>query len=314
MDTPKVGLLEPGDFSPQAIEQLSAVFAVERFTGGELKRFIADKTVLFVRLKYLIDDALVSNAPRLRYVCSPTTGLNHIQLAPGKIKVLSLQGDYEFLSTIRATPEHAFGLSLALLRNYRQAFLSSVNQAWERERYKGYELYQARVGIIGLGRVGRLLAKYYQTFGAVTGFYDPDPVVDSEGCRHYATLEELISSSQIVLLCANYSEGNRGMLGERHFRLLEDRFFINIARGELLDEQALLAFIRRGRFKGVALDVLSGEVAGLPALGSLLELSQGKNVIITPHIGGATFTSMLRTEEFITTKLLSEFAAAGLVW
>ena len=121
----KIGICEPDHFSEKAVTVLSSIGEVSRYGGDRdretIKAFISDKDAIFVRLLYKIDDDLLSQADRLKYICSPTTGLNHISVSDD-YRILSLKGEYGFLSTIRATPEHVFGLSLSLLRNYKEAF------------------------------------------------------------------------------------------------------------------------------------------------------------------------------------------------
>ncbi len=303
MEVVKVGICEPKDFSEHAINVLSNNCSVSLFEGTDLQNFISDKDAIFVRLKYNITDALLENCNRLKYICSPTTGLNHINITNERIKVVSLKGEYNFLESIRATPEHIFGLSLALLRNYAHAFLNNANTIWNRELYKGYELYQNRVGIIGLGRVGKILLNYYQAFSAKVGYYD---VVNYKNINatKYNSLEELINASSIIILAANYVPANDQMIGKKELNLMKGKYFINAARGELVDEANLAEKISEHWFKGVAIDVLANETMETKYLYRFIQLTQTENLIITPHIGGATYTSMARTEEFIVNKFL----------
>jgi D-3-phosphoglycerate dehydrogenase len=157
----QIGILEPDAFSDRARERLSHLGRVADFDGSDVGVFLADKEALFVRLLHQIGTEILGKAPRLAYLCSPTTGHTHIdlaELAKRGIALLSLKGETEFLDGIRATPEHTMGLILALLRNYRAAFLSERNDHWDRDRCRGEELAGMPVGIIGFGRVGRRVA------------------------------------------------------------------------------------------------------------------------------------------------------------
>ena len=309
METYKIGILEPDNFSPIAISKLEEIGEVTTYqrdgSKEDIKAFIEDKNALFVRLKYQIDQELVEGATGLKYICSPTTGLNHISITNSDIKIVSLKGEYGFLETIRATPEHVFGLTLALLRNYASAFIKSEEQAWNRDVYRGYELYGAKIGIIGLGRIGRLLVKYFTAFDAKVGYYDILPknnVSESVVCYH--SIEELISNSEIVILEANYNPENEKMITSDLFHMMEGKYFINAARGELVDEMALLEGIKANLFKGVAVDTFANESKEYNLEKEFTKLTEGRNLIITAHIGGATYTSMQRTEEFIAEKLV----------
>lgn len=299
----KVGILEPDHFSKNAIEALEKEFDVELYSGTDINVFLEDKYAIFVRLNYLINDSFLESAKNLRYICSPTTGLNHIRISKG-IEIISLKGEEEFLKTIRATPEHTFGLALALLRNYRYAFRDTNNKVWDRDPYRGEEVYGNTVGIIGMGRVGRILAGYYRAFGANVYFYDIKKDIGfMEGVNKTHSLDELLSKTEIVHMCASYSDEYAAYFDRKYFDMLEGKYFINTARGELIDENDLYDYIKKNSFKGVALDVIANETHA-NGLKEFINISEGKNVIITPHISGATYSSMARTEEFIVSKFM----------
>ena len=305
METFKIGICEPEDFSLKALDRLSGIGEVSLFDGEDLETFIADKDAIFIRLKYAITDELLLNASKLKFICSPTTGLNHIQLSDNQYKILCLKEEYEFLDSIRATPEHVFGLTLGLLRNYSHAFLNQYNREFNRNPYKGFELYGNTVGIIGFGRVGKLIAKYFNAFDSKVMFCDIEKKM-SPYAEQINSLDELIRKSNIVILAANYTKENENMISSEQFSLMRDKYFINAARGELVDEQELLEFLQKDWFRGVAIDVIANETQDSAFLEKLLELTNSKNIIITPHIGGATYSSMERTEEFIAEKLIME--------
>lgn len=305
----KVGILEADNFSEKAIQLLQEKFIVERFSGGEIKDFIRDKTALFIRLAFLIDDDLLGGAYKLKYICTPTTGLNHIKITK-KINVISLKGEKDFLSAIRATPEHTFGLMLALLRNYSKAFLNIHNNLWNRDYYRGEEIYKNKIGIIGYGRVGKLLGGYCKHFGAQVYYYDSDENLENKDkdIVRVMTIEELCKESNIIFLCASYLKENDAFLDEEFFSMIENKYFINTSRGELIDEEAFISFIESGLYKGIAFDVIANET-GNNNLRRFLKAAENKNVIITPHIAGATYDSMHRTEEFIAEKLCAIYDA-----
>lgn len=301
----QIGLLEPDRFDPSAIAQLQAMGSVVLYEGGDLQAFLKPLQVLFVRLAHQIDAAFLAKAPALRYLCSPTTGHTHLDesaLASRGIKVVSLRGEQVFLETIRATPEHTLGLVLALLRRYRGAFSHVQAGGWDRDLFRGEELYGQRVGIVGLGRVGFRAASYCEAFGASIGYVDTRDVPAGEGWQRLAGVQQLISTNRIIILCASYANGDAPILGKPEISLLRDHYLVNTARGELVDEEALLAAIEADQLAGVATDVLSHET-GTNHLERWNAAAIKRNVILTPHIGGATFTAMARTENFIVKKL-----------
>jgi len=310
----RIGLLEPDGFSEAARMRLGVLGPVEAFNGVDLNRFLADKEVLFVRLAYAIDKVFLSRAASLKVLCSPTTGHTHIDAAElGKrgIALLSLKGETAFLDGIRATPEHALGLILALLRNYRAAFMAPGNGHWDRDRCRGEELYRMPVGLIGFGRVGRRLASYLKALDASVGYYDPNVDVAFAEVVRYQSVSALLAASRVVVLAASHRVGDPPIVDRDAVRLLTGKYFVNIARGELVDEEALLEALCQGALAGCAVDVIRGET-GANNGRRWVEAAAALNVLVTPHIAGATYRSMQATEEFIAEKLVAA-AHAGAV-
>lgn len=303
----KIGILEAADFSKTAIAVLKKAGSVRVFDGRHLKNFLADKEIIFVRLNKHINAELLSHAKKLKYICSPTTGLNHIDTGYCQsrgIKIISLKGETAFLKTIRATPEHTLGLIISLYRNYASAFMNSDNSDWNRDKYRGYEIYGSKIGIIGLGRVGSILAKYLKAMEADVSFYDTDLKKTGKGLNRCSSMSELIRKSDTVVLCSSYDSETGSILNKKEIDAMKGKFFINTARAELSDEKYMLKKAGEGHFKGIAIDVIQNEQAETNLLRDWLKITCKYNVVITPHTGGATFTSMARTEEFICNKLL----------
>ncbi|MFX1384660.1 MAG: NAD(P)-dependent oxidoreductase [Promethearchaeota archaeon] len=277
---------------------------------NKVDNFIKDKNILFIRLGYYIDRSFLEMARKLEYLCTPTTGLNHIDLnyiEERGIKIISLRNESDFLSNIRATPEHTFGLVLSLLRNYNYSFLKSRKQTWDRDKYWGHEIYGKKIGIIGFGRIGKLLAKYFNAFDSQISFYDIDINIDSVyNAKRANSIELLIKKSDIIILCVSYNVQNDKFFDKRYIDLLKNKYFVNTSRGELIDEDYLIKKIEEDHFKGIALDVISDEINYKNNLKKFLELAEKKKIIITPHIAGATFESIQTTEEFIVEQLITK--------
>lgn len=303
-----IGILEPINFSKSAISELKKLGEV-LYLQDNVEAFVKDIDILFVRLGYFIGRDFLSNASKLRIICSPTTGLNHIDIKETKrrnISIISLKGEFEFLNSIRATPEHTFGLVLALMRKYKNAFLDQGNKEWDRNQHFGEEVFNNKIGILGFGRIGKLLAKYFLAFDAKVYFFDINSNVQPHfGAIKCNSVPELIAKSNVVILCASYNHNQDPIFDNEHFKLMKDKYFINTSRGELVNEEALLNYIRNNYFKGVAIDVIDSE-SKHNKLDKFLELTKDKNLIITSHIGGATYTSLNRTEKYIVEKLTRE--------
>ena len=137
-------------------------------------------------------------------------------------------------------------------------------------------------------------------------FYDSDLSINSvHGAIKMSSLEELITKSDIICLCASFEINNRNFFNKKYIDLLENKYFVNSSRGELVDELYLIDKIKKDFFKGVAIDVIENESKQKNNLNEFYSIDETLNFIMTPHIAGATFTSMKRTEDFITKKLIN---------
>jgi D-3-phosphoglycerate dehydrogenase / 2-oxoglutarate reductase len=319
----KILVTESGGFSSEAVTLLRkyGTVVLEDLDRGELLLKVRDADVLWVRLRHRIDAEVMAAAPRLKIIVTPTTGLNHIALneAYGRgIKVLSLQGETEFLNDVRATAEHTIGLMLALLRCLPAAVAHVIKGNWDRDEFKGRELFRKTVGIVGYGRLGRIVANYLKAFEAQILVSDPHIGRKSVGKGiSTANLEDLLRRADIVSLHVSLCEATQGFFGKERFSQMKNgAWFINTARGELIDETALLDALQSGHITGAALDVVCGEQrSGLESHPLIAYAREHENLIITPHIGGCTVESMEKTELFMATKLCELGLSGGrLTW
>jgi D-3-phosphoglycerate dehydrogenase len=303
----KIAILEPLNFSHKAISELQSIGEVELYTNQQLDHFLSDKNIIFTRLNYYWDSLLLDKCKSLKIICSPTTGVTHFDLDEIKrrsIKLILLKGEVDFLNTISATPEHTLGLCISLIRNYSHSINPPISH-FDRDLYRGYEINGSKCGFIGFGRVGKKVGNILRYMGAEVSYHD---IVDYSipYYKYHADIDELINGSEIIFLTASYEAQAQFLIDETQIKLLKDKYFINTARGELVNENFLLKMLELDYFKGVALDVFQNEQKEFNNIQKFLSLSLTKNLVITPHIGGCTYTSMWRTEEFIVKKLLKD--------
>lgn len=304
---------EPEAYSAEArtiLEQLGEV--VEATPGrAELLALLPNYDVLIVRLKQRIDREAIDRGARLQAIVTATTGLDHIDVdyaARRGVQVLSLRGEHEFLRGVSATSEHTWALLLALVRRIPQAAASVRGGEWNRNLFRGRELKGQRLGVVGLGRIGRKVTGYGLAFGMEVAAYNPDATEWMEGVKRAATLADLLRHSDVLSLHAPLDAESRGMIGERELALLPPgAVLINTARGALVNEAALLRALESGHLAGAALDVIEHEHAPVERQQSALlaYAATHDNLLITPHIGGATCESMSKTEVFMARKLAS---------
>jgi D-3-phosphoglycerate dehydrogenase len=299
-----IGIIEPLNFSNDAISILEKIGKVDFYKGNNINNFVEDKDVLFIRLEYYFDSAILKSASKLKYICSPTTGLNHLDLkflAQKKVKIISLKGENDFLKNIRATSEHTLGLIISLIRNYKSINFSS-RKNFKRDNFIGYEIYNTTIGIIGFGRIGLLLSKYIDALGGKLVVYDPYVAISNQ-YKRVSEINDLINSSEIICLCASHEVDNHFLINRDQIDLMKNKYFINTSRGELVNESYLYKKIKKNFFKGIALDVINNENTKNNLI-NFLNIDKSINFILTPHIGGATFYSMQETEIFIAKNLL----------
>jgi D-3-phosphoglycerate dehydrogenase len=302
---------EPFGYSQAARDALARMgdLLEEPLRQEELACRLADVDVLIVRLGLRVTAEVLASAPRLKVVVTATTGLDHIDCRAAQLRgveVLSLRGEYRFLETITATAEHSWALLLALMRRIPWAFSSVCAGAWDRDAHRGRDLAGRRLGILGLGRVGRQVARFGLAFGMQVAAHDLRGESWPEGVARAGSLEELLASADCLMVHVPLDDTTVGMIDAKRLALLPDRaVLVNTARGGVVDERALLDELRSGRLAGAALDVLVSERdAGARSRDLLLPYARThENLIITPHLGGATWDAMHRTEEFMAGKL-----------
>lgn len=300
--------VEPDQYSDDARSILKSIgYLIEQnMERDELLKSLSSFNVLIVRLHHQVDAELMDAAPALKVIVSATTGLDHIDMehaAQKNIAVLSLRSEVAFLRSIPATAELTWGLLLALTRNILSAHTSVLKGEWQRDRFKGHELAGKRLGILGLGRIGEKIASYGLVFGMQVSAYDPYPKDVILGVAMKSSMEALIHETDVLSVHVPLNTETQNMLGAREFNFLpKGSYLVNTARGAVLDENALLDSLRSAHLAGAALDVLSGE--RISENSPLIEYARThSNLLITPHIGGATYESMRATEMFMANKL-----------
>jgi D-3-phosphoglycerate dehydrogenase len=272
---------------------------------------MADAVV--VGLEVHLGDELLARARCLRVIASRTSQLRHIDLdetARRGIEVLSIEPQAPVMQETTSTAEVTIALLLSLVRNIPWAFESVKAGRWERFRYGGRELRGKVIGIVGFGRLGRMVAEYSRAFGMNVLAHDraeKRAAIEALGAEP-VRLERLLSASDVVSIHCTWSEETRGLIGRAELELMRPgSVLLNTARGEIVDESALLDALESGRLSGAAIDTLAGEqpdgshVADNP----LVEYARThEKLIILPHLGGATVEATERTQLYISEKLV----------
>lgn len=300
-------LIAESTFAPSARLVLERAGTVLDFGSPEMFRErLPDADAVVAGLEVRFDRDLLAQAGRLRVIASRTSQLRHVDLdaaAARGVEVIFIDPKDPLLQETSSTAEEAFALLLALARNLPWAFESAKRGEWKRMRYGGTELRGKTLGIIGFGRLGRMVAGYANAFGMHVLAHDP--YVDDAT----ASLEELLRDSDAISVHCTFDDSTTGLLGRAEFAAMkEGALFVNTARGEITDETALLEALESGRLGGAAVDTLAGELPdGAHLAGNaLVEYAKThENLIVVPHLGGSTREATERTQVYIAERLVA---------
>lgn len=273
----------------------------------DLKQKLQEVDIFWFRLAYKLNKDVIDNQTRCKFFVSPVTGIDHIDEILCKnqgIEIICLRGETAFLKEVRATSEHTILLMMALMRNAVPAIQDVHQKNWQRDLFRGFELFKKNVGIVGYGRLGSIVADYCHAFGCQVGFFDIEEKDHPAHIKKFSSLEECIKKSDIISIHIPYNESTHQNFDDTVMQYFDDsKWLINTSRGGVVDDIALLQLLKDKKIAGAALDVLNGEpdISKNP----LIEYAQNnRNLIITPHIGGCTYESFEKTEMFIAKKLL----------
>ncbi len=301
---------EPQNYSAAGLAAIGEIAILESgsMPYEELLERIPAFDLLFIRLQTRVTKELLDAGSRLRAVVSPTTGLNHIDLeaaAEHGVEVIHLKGQTEFLRSIPSTAEHTWALLLALVRHLPAAFASVRAGAWDQEPYRGHELHEKRLGIVGCGRLGAMVAHYGRAFGMKIATFDPYATFIPSYVERCETLQELLSRSDILSIHVPLNEETTGMIGRGEIgRLPAGSVIVNTSRGEVIEEDALVDALESGKVSGAAVDVVQHELEPNRGAGPLIAYAgTHENLIVTPHIGGATFEAVEKTDLNVVLRL-----------
>jgi D-3-phosphoglycerate dehydrogenase / 2-oxoglutarate reductase len=275
------------ELSPAGIALLESDFEVRHTDGADRAQLLpalAEAAAVIVRSATRIDAEALAHAPNLQVVARAGVGLDNVDVeAATKAGVMVVNAP---TSNIVSAAEQAVALLLALARNLPQAASSLRAGEWKRSRFTGVELEGKVAGLLGLGRIGVLVAQRLAAFGMEIIAYDPYiPATRATqlGVR-LVTLDELLAESDFISVHLPRTAETIGIVGEREMSLLKPGArIVNAARGGIVDEDALALALKDGRVAGAALDVYTTE----PCTDS--PLFGFDNVVATPHLGASTY-------------------------
>lgn len=262
-------------------------------------------------LRVPLTEDLITSAGRLKVVATNTTGTDHLDtqaLRKHGIELLSLKNDLQFLRTVTATAELAFALLLASARRLRECSESTRRGTWARHQLAGPQLKGKTLGVVGYGRLGKMVAGYGRAFGMHILAADPRK---QRFPRHVecVSLSQLLRKSDFVSLHVHLRDETRHLLGPKEFRVIKPgAILVNTSRGGLIDEAALRSAMQSGRVAAAGLDVIDGEWLEDKRRHPLIAYSRtNPRLLITPHVGGTCPESIRASIAHTVEKLARHF-------
>ena len=258
-------------------------FDVDVDYDSDLAGLIGDYDAIVVRSKTKLTADLIERGERLRVIGRAGVGVDNVDVEAATRRGIVVANAPE--STVVSAAEHTIGLLLALSRNIPQAHAALKEGRWDRAKYAGLEVADKTLGVLGFGRIGQQVARRALGLGMRVVAYDPFVAPErfrELGVEQAASAEDVYAAADFVTLHQPLTPETRGGVNRRAFAAMRDGVrVVNAARGELVDEDALVEALRTGKVAGAAIDVFCAE----PYSGPLLELD---NVVVTPHLAAST--------------------------
>ncbi|WP_210480741.1 phosphoglycerate dehydrogenase [Naasia sp. SYSU D00948] len=274
------------ELSPATVDALGPDFDIRNVDGTDrpaLLAALADASAVLVRSATRIDQEAIAAAPSLKVVARAGVGLDNVDIpAATAAGVMVVNAP---TSNVVSAAELAIGHLLAVARHIPDANASLKAGEWKRSRYTGVELYEKTIGIVGLGRIGTLVAQRLAGFGATLVAYDPyvTPTRAQQLGVQMLPLDELVATSDFITIHIPKTPETTGLIDAEMFAKAKPELrIVNASRGGIIDEDALYEALAAKRIAGAGIDVFVKEPpTGSPLLGL-------DNIVVTPHLGAST--------------------------
>jgi D-3-phosphoglycerate dehydrogenase len=274
------------ELSPATLAALGPDFEIQNLDGSDRDQLLpalANADAILIRSATKMDAEAIAAAPKLKVIARAGVGLDNVDIkAATNAGVMVVNAP---TSNVISAAELAIGQIMSLSRHIPNANSSLKAGEWKRSKYTGVELYEKTIGIIGLGRIGTLVAQRLAGFGVTLIGYDPYITAaraEQIGVE-LVTIDELMKRSDFITIHIPKTPETTGMISTDQFALAKSNLrIVNCSRGGIIDEAALYAALKSGRIAGAGLDVFVNEP---PKDSPLLEL---ENIVVTPHLGAST--------------------------
>ena len=244
--------------------------------------------------QFKIDKEIINAGKKLKCICTASTGTNHIDIKYANkknIHIISLKKYKRILEKIPSTAELAFTLMMVSIRNIIPASNSVEKYQWSYLEFIGEQLKEKKIGVLGYGRLGRIFANFCLKFGAKVYFYDPFKKNISKKIKKVSNLKSFLKSIDILSIHIHLNESTKNFLNKSLLRHLKKNILIiNTSRGEIINEDDLIKFLKKNQNSKFAADVISHELGNIFKSKLIKYFKKNKNrVLLTPHLGGSTY-------------------------
>ena len=290
-------------FQQEAEKQGYRVDYHPEFKLQDALNIISEYDGLVIRSKFQVDKAFVDAAEKLKFIGRAGAGMDNLDEAylkeNGIVCINAPEGNRD------AVGEQAIGMLLSLMNNLRKADMEVRNGIWDREGNRAYELKGKTVGIIGYGQMGQAFAKKLKGFEVEVIAFDKYKTEFSDEFASEVSMEQIVKYSDVLSLHIPLTRETKQLVDDEyllHFK--KPIFFLNTARGEIVNTKAVLSAINEGKILGAALEVL--QVEKFPALGEqewFDDLISNGKVLLSPHVAGWSFESYRKISEVLAEKL-----------
>ena len=304
----KIAVITPVSHLPGIVDLLESkgdTYLLEEGDKSQVRNLLVEKDIDTVvcnpnQQTVIIDKELLEGT-KVRVVNSCSTGLNQIDIKYCKSNNIEIQchkNDYESINQLPSTSELAFGLMLSLLRNIQKSSKHVEKYMWDYTQFMGRQVKDLNIGIVGYGRLGKMMDKFCKAFDANTYIYDPYVKVTQ------TSLEDMFKLCDVVSLHVHVTPETVGIINKDLFvNNKNNPYIINTSRGEIVNEDDIVKGLKEGMLAGYGTDVVKDEFGDLSNSPIIRAMNEGENIIITPHTGGMTVEGQTKAYKWSINKL-----------
>jgi D-3-phosphoglycerate dehydrogenase len=314
----KIGVITPVKHLNGVVELLQSkgdVFFLEEGNKQEVRTLLLKENIDTIlcnpnQQTYKIDKELLKNT-NVTLINTCSTGMNHIDTQyciENNIEIYSLTTDYQLINDLPSTSELAFGLMLSLLRKIPESKQHVSEYKWDYTNFVGRQVKDLTIGLIGFGRLGKIMFNFCKAFGANVIVYDPYKKQEFEDhflLNNYCdTLKCLFEQCDVISLHVHVTPETKYMINKEILGYSKKNpYIINTSRGEIVQENDIVTALNNNTISGYGTDVIENEFDNLKKSPIIEAMNHGLNIIVTPHTGGMTIEGQTKAYTWAINKL-----------